>query len=217
MKGARSRFLMLTGALSAAMALALGATSGCNTLSTKTRTSPTSDSGTTTDGAAGDASADASDSGVVPCLNDNTNKGDVDAGDAGLDCLSNADGTCQSSCQNVLTILKAGVAYEAAECILKLPSCEGAATDVIGDCVIDAGAKACADPTSAAFCSSIQGACTDAGADPDAGDGGTALTQADCVKIANTLSETGREAFTSCMIDNGGCVDPTVCIAQARH
>lgn len=221
MKIDRSRFLMLTGALSAATALGAGAVAGCS--STAATDKADASTTTTTDGGSSDGATEPADAGVdtgsVSCLDDRADGGDPDAGDSGLDCAGNADAYCQMACTNAFTNLKAGVAFEAAECVLKLPTCEGTTTDVVGDCFEKAGAKACADPTSPPFCQSIFDGCADAGADPDAGDAGDGgvWNKATCVALVNALNDTGRAAFQSCMVEGNGCIDPMVCVNAAKH
>lgn len=157
------------------------------------------------------------DTGVVACLDDRSAFTDPDGGDGGVDCASNADGTCQSSCQDVFNNLKAGVAYEAAACIVKLPACDGQPTDVVQECVDKAAAKACADPTTPPYCQVLFDSCADAGVDTTAGDAGA--FKPGCAKLVAALNDTGRDAFLTCMTDNGGanCADPSVCIRQVKH
>jgi hypothetical protein len=215
MKIDRSRFLMLTGALSAATALGAAAIGGCSSSSTTVAPDasvPPTDSGVTTDGG---GTTDASDAGTDSgaCLGDTAPADAGDAGDGGLDCTAAADTACQAGCEAALANLRAGIAFAAADCILKLPSCEGAATDVIGACIEAAAGKACADSTAATYCQDVFAACTDAGAPVDAGDAG-GFTQADCEKAAVALNQTGRDTFMSCMVESGGsgCADPQACL-----
>lgn len=201
----KARFLLLTTALSAATAVALSA-SGCTvkndaTDAGTTNPDPTVDSGGGTDSGADGYTYDSSTEDGGACLDD-----------TGLaPTCEGAAADCSTICQHYIPTFKNGVGRAIAECIIKLPTCEGA--DVaIANCVQNALGAACPDPTAEDFCQPLSNAC-----DGDAGDGGAgSLPLSDCNDLATGLNATGRTAFAACINDTQGanyCVaDPNTCI-----
>jgi hypothetical protein len=214
MKVDRTKFLLLTGALSAATTVALMSTSGCTTTSATTdggATQPTGDSGpdsTTEDGGA--------------CLGDSV----VEGGDAAsYDC---SQSTCATDCTNVQGAYRAGIAQDAVQCILALPTCESGGAEA-RKCAEDALAKACDDAAATSLCTKLVADCTapsDAGYDADASTAdagsGAAFDQASCVALVRALSDEARTTFTSCVTEgagagNGFCkTDPVTCLDALR-
>lgn len=202
----RARFLLLTTALSAATAVALSATGCSATSDTKdggtTNTTPGTDAGTdayTADAYTGDSSTE---DGGGACLDD-TGLAPTCEG-AALD--------CSTICQHYIPTFKKGVGRAITDCIIKLPTCEGAQVE-IANCVQIALAEACPDPTAEGYCVPLSTACGDA----DGGDAGAStLPVSDCIDLASGLNAAGRTAFSSCINDNQGasyCVaDPNTCI-----
>lgn len=233
MKAVRTGSFVLSSALSAAVAVALASASatGCSTAADPTPAVPSdttpetggaSDGGPRTDAsnhdadaAVTDARADSGDSGATRCLGESTGDGGdgSDGGDGGIACA--ASPTCSLPCSNIVDHYKAGVAAEAAACILALPTCAGeGSTDVI-PCVDTALAQACPDPTTAAFCAPLLAGC---GGDP--GDAGGPLTQLGCESFASGLSAAGRAAFAACVTGGveGSCTTDLVgCIDAIRR
>ena len=176
----RARFLLLTTALSAATAVAISA-SGCSATSdTKdsgtTEPTPTTDSGTdayTADAYTGDSSTE--DGGA--CLDD-----------TGLaPTCEGAALNCSTICEHYIPTFKQGVGRAIADCIIKLPTCEGAQAE-IANCVQNALGAACPDPTAEGFCAPLSTACGAA----DGGDAGAAaLPLADCNDLATGLNTRG--------------------------
>lgn len=208
MKVDRSRFLLLTTALSAATAVAI--TAGCTV-----KSSDNGSSGTTTPpteaGSPYDSSPDAY-----------ATDGDTDGGscldDTGSapDCTAQTGTACTTVCQHYLPNYKKGVARSIADCLKLLPSCEGADNAILA-CVQTALGAACQDPTAEGYCGPLADACnSDAGTDAGAA---SPLEKQDCVDLANGLNSTGRAAFTTCITEGmttaGYCTsDPTSCIDQ---
>jgi hypothetical protein len=196
MKVDRTRFLLLTTALSAATAIGAVAT-GCTVKSTEAPTvNPV-----TEDSGGGDGGYDAytDGGGDASACYDNTG--------AAASCAA-ANTSCTAACERYLTNYTAGVARGITECIIKLPTCEGADTEIAG-CVQTALANACDDPTATTFCSPIVESCTADGG----GTSGIDLTE--CTDLAKGLSTAGRAAFTSCVTEGtaGYCkADPSTCI-----
>lgn len=204
MKVDRARFLLLTTALSAATAVAISAT-GCTLKSEasdggSTPTTPTNDSGSdgapdaasdgyTADSATGDGGACLDDTGLAPtCEGANT--------------------SCTATCEHYLTTFKKDVARAIAGCIVALPSCEGATLEVT-DCVQNALARACPDPTAEGFCEPLATTCN--------GDGSsTAFSKSDCTDVATGLSKAGRTQLSGCVQEGQGVSyckpDPTSCL-----
>lgn len=203
----RARFLLLTTALSAATAVAASA-SGCSATNTAT------DGGTTTpvdsggaDGYAADAfSGDSSVEDGGACLDD-----------TGLaPTCEGAALNCATLCAHYIPIFKNGVGRAITECIIKLPTCDGA--DVaLAKCVDDALAQVCPDPTAEGFCAPLATACGPG----DGGDGGVgSLPLAKCNPVAAGLNTQGRKELEACLndgMDAGYCVaDPDICINASK-
>ncbi|MCA9583819.1 MAG: hypothetical protein KC657_00500 [Myxococcales bacterium] len=205
MKIDKTRFLFLTGALSAAALAGMSVTSGCTVNSTSTdggtdsSTNNTTDGSTSTDGSAStDGSTDGSSSSdggadAAACLDDTGSV--ADCGDAG---------SC--TCATESSLFKKGVANAIAECQLKLPTCEG--DPASATCIRDAITRACDDATAAAFCAPLVADC--------ANGAGQKLVQADCEKLVKSLSAAGRAQVTSCVtegVPNNCGTDSNLCVA----
>jgi hypothetical protein len=228
MKIDRGRFLVLTGAISAAIATAC-ATEACSTATTATPdaggpgdsgsgqdvTSPGDTGGGTETGGGGDARGDGpttcddsvgSKGACVDFADGGTGPDADDGGDAGAGCL---DGVV---CDAVLRNLKPKVAEKAITCIVGLPTCEVTPTsNPIGDCVATALAGSCSDTTGKAPCDEIATKCADAGAADAGPDGG--LSAADCQKLTAGMTSDGRAAFVTCMTDlSCEVTDPKQCL-----
>ena len=201
MKVDRNRFLMLTTALAAATAVGAMVT-GCTVTSTDKGTPPITDCKNAScdagndayvseAGDGGDASACLTDDGVAPTCE-------------GLDV------SCQAACAGYLANYKKGVARDITACLLKLPTCEGASTE-IASCVQGALGRACDDPSTTSFCTPFVMSCGG-----DGGDGGPqSLDLGECKDVATGLNSAGRAAFTSCVTEGtaGYCIaSPTSCI-----
>jgi hypothetical protein len=210
MKVDRSRFLLLTGVLSAATLGVVGTGTGCSVTSSATDGGAataddggTADSATTVD-AGGDAtpSADA----APACLGDTAPATDPDAGDGG-DCASTG---CAATCAAFATNFRAGVVKAIGQCLLTLPTCEGDPTS----CVDEALGKACHDPAATTICAPLVSACASA-----VGDAGPVLTQSACEALINGLNPTGQATFTSCITEGtpGNCTtDPGYCLSTIK-
>lgn len=196
MKVDRARFLLLTGAIGAATALALTGASGC-TVVQKTSGSdgggstsnPETDSGSSTTDGGGTTVKDDAGTTTSDCLG----SGSSDAG--ALDCSTLAANGCDVYCDTYATNFKPAIAKAIADCLVKLPTCEGG-MDAMKACTDAALAKACDDPSAKTFCTPVASEC----AKNDAGAEG--LTQSSCEGLAKGLSEQGRTDFLSC-IDEG--------------
>jgi hypothetical protein len=218
----RTRFLLLTGALTAA---ALGASQGCTQ---KTNVVPDGGAAAPADTDAADAASDdvvtddartdgSSDGGA--CLGDTpaearacTDLGGLDDAGMPLDASSDGGETCiqslsgQSACENQKLLMKGAVAREAIACLLTLPTCEGVTPEATR-CAMDALKKACPDPAAKALCQQILAACGDAGAD-------AGVTEAECEAFANGLSREGRDRLLTCTTEGGACFnDVASCIS----
>jgi hypothetical protein len=195
----RTRFLLLTSALSAATAVAAVA-SGCTVNNTDKSTTPAVDSGIETDGASADAwvAPDAGDAEAAACLDD---KGESPS------CAA-VDASCSTACQHYLPNFKKGVARSIISCLSGLPTCEGAGT-AIANCVQLALAASCQDTTATDFCTPVVESCkpTDGGTSP--------LDITECVDLVTGLNSTGRASFTTCVTEGtpGYCgPTPSACI-----
>jgi hypothetical protein len=204
MKIDKTRFLFLTGALSAAAVAGMSVTSGCTVTSTSTdggadSSTTTPDSSTGTDGSAStDGSTDGSSStdggaDAAACLDDTGSV--ADCADAG---------SC--TCSTESGLFKKGVANAIAECQLKLPTCEG--DPASATCIRDAITRACDDATATAFCAPLVADC--------ANGAGQKITQADCEKLVKSLSAAGRAQVTTCVTEgvaNNCGTDSLLCVA----
>lgn len=203
MKVDRARFLLLTTALSAGTAVGVMGM-GCSVTSTASDggTPATDDAATGTDSSTTDSST-------------------TDGGGDGGACLANeglaptcegASLSCAATCAGFLPNYKNAVGRAIVECILALPTCEGATVEV-ANCVQKALGKACADPTAKTFCDPLVVSC--GGADGGADAGASRLPQSECEDIATGLNATGRAALTSCITEGtvGYCTaSPSFCI-----
>lgn len=194
MKVDRTRFLLLTGTISTATALAMAGASGCTVVSkgdgSDAATTPTTtDDGGSTTPATSDGGAKSDAAPTSDCLGSG-------AGDAGaLDCTKLAANGCDVSCEAYASNFKPEVARAIADCLVKLPSCEGD-FDAMQACATAALAKACDDPTAKTFCTPIASSC-------GKNDGGAAdIDQSKCEALAKGLSTEGRASFLSC-VDEG--------------
>lgn len=193
----RSKFLWLTGALSACTA--------ASTTPTPTPATTAPDAGTTDDGG-----TTKPDTGTTACLGDDGAQPTCD--------LATADATCRDFCTRFsgptvegVPTYTAGVARSITDCILAKPSC-GALTDAeIHACTDPALAQACDDPTATTFCEPLVTACD--GVTPPDGGSTTPFTKSTCEKLAKALTSAGRETFTSCVMEGTGCSsDPGKCV-----
>lgn len=200
----RSRFLVLTGALAAASLGAVAGASGCTIVTNNgTDASTPGPDGSTpgTDGSAagdgstnGDSAADAS-----TCLGDdkvlNPSCASL-AGDGGVNNCVQDPNIGQPACADFQAGLRNGVAREAVQCLVTLPTCEGLATDPVADCAIKAMKKSCPTTEAAALCKKAVADCAAASITPD-------VSEAECTSIASGLNAAGRQAFTDCATE--GC------------
>jgi hypothetical protein len=191
MKVDRTRFLLLTTALSAATVVGAMAT-GCSITNTNT----TADGGvspvTGNDAGDTDATADA---------------GYVDGGDSGA-CLANdglaptcegASLSCSPICVGVATNYKSAVGRAIVDCLLALPTCESAQNEIAA-CFQSALGRACPDSTATTECTPLVAACDADGG--TVGDGGTSvIAQTECVDLVTGLNATGRTTFTTCVTE----------------
>lgn len=187
MKIERTKFLMLTGAISAAAVV--GATAaGCTIQTTDVNNPPPTPDASPEDEDAGvvvdDDAGDASDAGPA-CLDDDGDAPDCAPADAAVDCTS--------TCEYYNGLFKKGVARDIAECMLTFPSCEG--NDAVAACVEQASQKACDDATTVDYCAPIS--CTD-----PASTSGFSTEQ--CGTLAKTLNATGRAQLADCVTNAGG-------------
>lgn len=203
MKVDRAKFLLLTGTIGAATALAMTAASGC----TVVQKSGTDGGGPAEDPPAQDAAVDTTDASA-------TDGGGTDGGsclgggtaDAGaVDCSGLATNGCDLTCERWAPTFKPAIAKAMADCLLKLPSCEGG-TDAVTACADAALAKACDDPTAKSYCTPIATACSGS-------DSGDHVTQAGCEALAKGLSEEGRTTFLSCVTEG----TPGYCTADSSY
>jgi hypothetical protein len=198
----RSKFLLLTTAISASVALAgfVGA-SGCSTSSTATDGGTTDASSSTTDGSSTDGSTtDAADGGEAgACLDDIVGSPTCEASGAVI------GSTCQTKCTAAEFNFAAGVAAEIAPCILAIPSCDATPAAVTA-CIEAAIPKACPG-VNASACTSMAATCSDGDA--------TFLTK--CNAIVPALRTGGLVAFETCVTE-GGCATPIdTCIANLKN
>jgi hypothetical protein len=203
MKVDRTRFLLLTTALSAATAVGAMAT-GCSITNTTTdagTTPGTTDGGVDTDATADAAYVDGGDGG----------DGGACLGDEGLPpSCATASASCATVCADVATNYKNAVGRAIVDCLLALPTCESALNDRAA-CFQAALGRACSDTTAATECTPIVAACdVDGGA---VGDGGTSvIAQTECVDLLTGLNATGRATFTTCTQEIG----PGTCSSTAN-
>ena len=220
MKIERSRFLVLTAAMAAASAASYACTVTNNTAADGGGGgggdagggdgSSGSDGSSALDGGGSDGGG--SDGGAgdsATACNDNVIDGGASScsslgPDSGLDGGCGADPRANGFCTALQTNLKPAIAEMAIQCFKIAPACEG-----IDDCLTTALAAACADPTAAAACQSMQTACDDAGVEAGTGlDAGTFAS--DCAQIVSGLTAAGRAAFATCY-DQGGCASLQAC------
>ena len=198
MKIDRSKFLLLTTTISAALVAGVAGSAGCSSTNATNDAggvdaNTTADSGGEVDSGTSDGAVDGGDAGA--CLGDigsPTCELGADAGDGGL--------VCQTSCVAALTNLRSAVADQAGKCLLGLPTCEGGGAEVAA-CFEDAIKKACPDPDAPAFCARVAANCNDAGA----ADAGAAVTSK-CAAIASALNATGRSTLETCVTESG-CIN----------
>jgi hypothetical protein len=216
MKIDRARFLVLTGAISGAIAAA-AAVQACTTATTTTPdagsqgdSGQTGDGTTTEGGGGGDSGSDGGTDGPSTCDDTVGSRGACkdyadggtgpDSGDAGNGCLDSF------VCDGILGALKAKIAEKSIACIVTGPACESATNDPIADCISTALAGACTDDTGKAACDQIATACGDAGTD-------AGLGAADCLKLTRGMTSAGRTQFVSCMTESACFVtDPKDCL-----
>lgn len=207
MKVDRAKFLLLTGTIGAATALAMTAASGCTVVQKSgadggpveeppDATASATDAAPAETDAGGDAGA---------CLGG-------ESGDAGaVDCSGLATNGCDVTCERWAPAFKPAVAKAMADCLLTLPSCEGS-MDAVTACADAALAKACDDPSAKAYCTPIASAC-------GGSDAGEPVTQASCEGLAKGLSAEGRSTFLSCVTEGtpGYCTaDSSYCVGAMK-
>ncbi len=199
----RSRFLVLTGALATASLGAVAGASGCTIVTnngtdasvTSDGSTPQNDGATTGDGSTtGDGAADAS-----TCLGDdkllNPSCASL-AGDGGVTNCVQDPNIGQPACADFQVGFRNGVAREAVQCLVTLPTCEGLATDPVADCAIKAMKKSCPTAEAATLCKKAVTDCAAASITPT-------VSEAECTAIASGLNAAGRQAFTDCVTE--GC------------
>jgi hypothetical protein len=220
MKLDRARFLMLTTAIS-------GAIAACSTTTTNNTTdgggggggdgggneaaSPDA-SGTdgaggqdgTTDGVSPDgageaATCDDSVGAAGACASYADGGTGPDAGDGGSVCLS------ATVCTNLLADLKPHIAEQVIACVAALTDC-GPGDAAVIDCMQTSLRKACPDPTDATACGQIASTCSDAGAD-------AGVSPDECHTLTAGMTDSGRTKFVACMVESA-CfqTDPRNCI-----
>jgi hypothetical protein len=216
MNVSRNRFLLLTAALAGGSLAAYGV--GC----TIDNTNVTGDGGASQDASNGSDGSSGDDSSSGDSSTDSSaDSATTDSGDGGAeascddttgtvpDCNALADGgvnndggtTCASgsafpaACAAWVSQLKPGVARNAVNCAVALPSCESGAG--LGDCLSTALNMSCADPSANAVCASIASTCGDGGVD-------AGISTMQCDTYVSGMNQTGRDAITNC-INNGSC------------
>jgi hypothetical protein len=218
MKIDRARFLVLTGAISGAIAAA-SAVEACSVATTSTPDAggtQQGDSGSGQDATNGTDSGGGTDTGTgSDTATDSPSTCDDSVGTSGA-CADYADGGTPADagngclndvvCTGLLNGLKPKVAQNAINCIVTGPACEGAAGTPIADCIAQALGNACADSTGAAACQQIDATCSDAGAD-------AGISSADCQKLTPGMTSAGRTQFVACMTESACFVtDPKQCL-----
>ncbi len=207
----RARFLMLTGAIS-------GAIAACVTQTTTTpdggvpdtKDATTSDASNPTPDATGDSSdaaaTDARESSTIcddsvgslgPCVD--YLDGGTGPADGGNGCLD------QTACEAIRTTFKPKVGKAIVDCLVALPTCEGGAG--IGACVQQELGNACPDNTARPACDEAAAACADAGADA-----GTSI--AECTALLAGVTMEGRQAFISCASDSQCQLSGLACLTS---
>jgi hypothetical protein len=222
MKIDRARFLLLTGALSAA------AIAGCSSSTTTVNSTPTADAGddattvvTVTDSgtdSGGDDSATTSGDDAASNVDSATCSDTVVTGanacvaiaDAGADGGSANFCLTPVLCTTLAATLKPKIAAAVANCLAALPSpCDETASTQQAkyECLTTALATACPDSTAAASCAT---ACGDAGVD-----GGVAS----CATVLPGLTDMGTGSYITCVSESGGSgcpnpMDSDLCLEQ---
>ena len=146
----------------------------------------TPDSGSAKDGGEGGAAAAA-------CLDDSA--------PAAQPACPGAGGECQDTCDSFAADYKKGLSADIRKC-LTAATCQGNTAT----CAEKALAKACADPTAAAFCTPMVTGCK--GSNP-----ADSITQASCEALAKGLTAAGRDALKSCFENEAVCGD---CLAKMK-
>jgi len=186
MKVDRTRFLLLTGALSAAV---VGAAGSACTIKDQRSGDPTPTPGDVDSGGSGSdgdsgsngSSTDASD--AAACLGDDGVAPTCEGGDAAVDCAT--------LCATNQARFKKGFSREVASCLLSLPTCEG--NPAVADCFQSAATKLCDDPTVVAYCAPL--ICDEAG---------VGVQKSTCELSAKALGATGRTELADCIDGAGG-------------
>lgn len=169
-----------------------------------------SDGGTVPDDGGGGTDTGAVDTGPpFTCIDDRPLV--VDGGTAPSSCPGSA--SCSGYCDRIRMNYKLGVAQDAIQCLVALPSCANQA-QVLG-CVDRAVDKACTDGTTKGYCTPLVTAC-----DPNAGQPGSNIDQAGCEALAKGLGDAGRGTFATCVdgkTDAGTCPNEVgVCSEAVR-
>jgi hypothetical protein len=186
----KTRFLVLTGLISAAAV-------ACTIQNTKKDESSSGGPSATNDDGGG-ATADASGASSA------TDGSATDASDAeaGAACIGDhgaepdcAASKCPAECETIKTRFKKDVANQILGCMEMYPSCESNTSCIIerGADDPDAGRAICDDPTAAAFCQPLVDSCNV--------NDGEEITQESCVAMAKILTASGRDEFTSCITE----------------
>jgi hypothetical protein len=204
MKVDRTKFLLLTGAISAAVACTVNSTTNNDGTNNPPAPPPADDGGTdsATDGG-GDAAGDGG-----ACL------GDTTTGDGGI--LTCGAASCPTTCTTVANEYRPGVAEATIECLLALPTCEGGGTPDTHACADKALAKACDDTDATTTCAKLVAACSADAGDASA-DGGATFDQTSCQTLVRGLTASARTSFISCVtegfgLNSGNCQSaPTGC------
>ena len=232
----RSRFFILTTALAAASGCTVineqSADSGAATDSGTTTDSgggdATLDSGTDTapgetssetSSEAGDTSDASTDGDGATCTDDVPAPSDCATILTGTGC-HDTTGTlptpADNSCGNWVADLKPREAKAAQDCLTAAmnaaadpdagigPTCEGIDWS---NCALDALGTSCTDDTAAVYCEGILTACAAVATDAGDASGTPPTTLTDCTTLAAGLTDAGRTAIQTCVME-GGCAVP---------
>ena len=210
----RSKFLVLTTVISAAVLGATTGATGCSSSSSKADVGGADATTPDTGGESTDAAANidsASDSG--PCLtNDDTKTASCSAPNGDRRVVAGCDGICSLWIQ----WLKTDVAEAMVDCLSTRTQCDNESTKA---CAEGAFARACPEPTAAAYCDDLATQCAvdgggDAGDAGDAGDGASLKTK--CLAVASAFTDQGRSRFTDCVIESDCSRPIDSCIADTQ-
>ena len=184
----RTRFLLLTGMISAAAV-------ACTIQQTKADEP----------GGAGDPVTDAGGNSPSDAADGSADAGDVDGAadaDSGPACIGDQDAepscaasACPTECETIKTRFKKGVANQILGCMAMYPSCESSTSCIAerGTDDPDAGRAICEDATATTFCQPLVDSCK--------ANDGEEITLESCVAMAKILTAAGRDEFTSCITE----------------